>query len=210
MDDDVENQNNQTFIKGKDKLEHYLSEKLTKNVKDKDNKNNKDTYKYISIPESKRKKKCDEVRFFKLPNIIISSLISLSFYCLLITLLIKSERTSLILFIIVFLVGHFAQSQVIPEFPSFKSEEAFYKKLQDILDSSVSIKSENKINHAYYIYDVINELYIPKKIKIIKFGELILYTDKTLEKEINKVNKNFSLKNRKIRQILIILMKYIV
>ena len=177
MADDEENQN-QTLINKKDEFSHTLSEKLTNPV-----------YKYTSILESKRHKKCKEVRFFKLPNIIISLLLSLSFYFLLITLLIKLEREYLILFIIVFLVGHFTQYQIIP---NFKSEKEFYQKLQDILDSKVSIKSDNKIN--YYTYNVINELYIPKKIKTVKFGELILYIDEALKEKKDEIKNNFSLK----------------
>lgn len=149
--------------------------------------NKKNDKKYEPIQENKKNKKCQLVDFIKLPNIIISSLISLSFYFLLIILLIKSETTSLILFIIIFLVGHFSQSQVIPEFNSFKTKDDFFLDLKDILDCLILKENEKENKDNYYIYDAINELDIPEEKELIKFGELILYTNNKLKREFDNV-----------------------
>ena len=178
MENEAENKDTTLIPKKPSKFYHKLYETFTK-------KTNKNIY--IPIQENLKNKKCQLVDFIKLPNIIISLLISLSFYFLLIILLIKSETTSLILFIIVFLVGHFSQSQVIPEFSSFKTKDDLIKDLKDIINSSVSKINENENKDNYYIYDAINELDIPEEIELIKFGELILYTDNELKREFDNV-----------------------
>ena len=79
------------------------------------------------------------VDFIKPLNIFLSAVICLSFYLLLIAIIIKPNTFLIILFAIIIFVGNFTQSQVIPEFPSFKSTEEFKAKIKEILKVYVKI-----------------------------------------------------------------------
>ena len=153
---------------------------------------------YEPIDKNKEFKQSEEVRvdFIKPLNIFLSAVICLSFYLILILIIKKPDTYLIILFAIIIFVGHFAQSQVIPEFPSFLSKEEFESKIEEILNSDVKIiKSKDKNNGNYYLTDLIKctidvtgQIEIPKKDKLIKFDEFKLYTKKETREEFEKLN----------------------
>ena len=131
-----------------------------------------------------------KVDFIKPLNIFLSALICLSFYSLLIIIILKPNTFSTILFVIIFFIGHFAQSQVIPEIPSFKSKEEFNSKIIEILNSKVIIKDENNENNSLvkYTKDATGKIKIPENIKLIKFDKIIILSEKNICDEL--VEKN--------------------
>ena len=146
---------------------------------------------YSSLCENNKFKepKLVNVDFIKPLNIFLSALICLSFYLLIYIIILKPNTFSIILFVIIFFIGHFAQSQVIPEFPSFKSKEEFSTKIKEILNSKVILKDENntKISSVKYTIDVTGQIGIPEDIKLIKFDEVIILIEKNVcEKFKNK------------------------
>ena len=162
---------------------------------------------FYAIDKNKKFISSDLTRidFINCRNIFISALISLSFYFLFIIVVVEPDTTSIVLLIIIFIIGHFAQSQVIPEFPTFLSREEFEEKLKEILGCYVTIvaKAKNKEYKylANYTLDVTGKMSIPNNIKLAKFGECLIYTDKAYKefskkiKEAIKVN-SFTYKTR--------------
>ena len=141
------------------------------------------------------------IDFINCRNIFLSAFISLNFYLLLILIIQHAETYAIIFIIIIFLIGHFVQSQVIPEFPSFLSKNKFDTKLKEILNSKIIIKPKDKNDEknnltdlVKYTIDVTGELSIPKNIELARFGELIvIYSikdDVEFSKKIKEAQKN--------------------
>ena len=141
------------------------------------------------------------IDFINCSNIFLSAFISINFYFLLIVIILHPETYAIIFFIMIFIIGHFVQSQVIPEFPSFLSKDKFDTKLKEILNSKIIIKPKDKNDEknnltdlVKYTIDVTGELSIPKNIELARFGELIvIYSikdDVEFSKKIKEVQKN--------------------
>ena len=144
------------------------------------------------------------IDFINCRNIFLSAFISLNFYFLLIVIILHPETMGIILFSIIFLVGHFVQSQVIPEYPNYLSKDKFDTKLKEILNSKVKIKikGENNENNnssnslIKYTIDITGEVEIPKNVELAKFGELIviyLKGDTQLAKNVGLAQKTKTL-----------------
>ena len=163
-----------------DKQEPLIPKEFKGNIK-----NEKlDEYKKLYENKETKLSVLVSVDFIKPLNIFLSAVICLSFYLLLIAIIIKPNTFLIILFAIIIFVGNFTQSQVIPEFPSFKSTEEFKAKIKEILKVDVKIKSKDENNEnkslVTHTIDVTGQIEIPEDIKLCKFDEIIIYSEENI------------------------------
>lgn len=131
--------------------------------------------------------KISKMQSFSRLMIFFCLLFSITFYLLLISVILTHKAWLIAFFILDYLVALFLQLAIVPSPRNFKSKLEFGAMLNKILESEARIglcqKSKDKVLNAFsypgkYNTDITGKINIPKSIHYAKIGKVQYYTEK--------------------------------
>lgn len=129
---------------------------------------------------------------FSIKGMLVMIIFSITFYLLLINIIITNDNVSKILIIFIYILGSIYQIVLVPYPRLYRSKKEFENNLSKLLDCKIIVTILDQYNDANtiiypgnYLYDITGVINIPKSVRYIQIGDIQYYFDSNFVNFVN-------------------------